>query len=176
MSVSHPLIVIQHITTIWTKASRGGVNAGARNRTPEVLAFPALSFPLLESGVLLHKVTYTERDHFQHPVEKLEQRERTDPFWYDCLKLELSPNLLTVILEWERKEGVPRRTMYPRRGWSLQEDQWGWIIYNLRLSGGEGSWWYEKHSLSVGVFPSSSPRRFLGAEPTRQYRDMAQLW
>src|SRR5258708_11955431 len=76
MALSHPLVVIQSICTIWTKASRGGVGASARNRTPDALELPALTFPFPEPVFLLHEVIYTERDRFQHPMEKLEQRER----------------------------------------------------------------------------------------------------
>lgn len=175
MRAPHPLVVIQHISTIWTKASRGGINAGTRTQTPEVLELPALAFPLLESGVLVHEVVYAERDRFQYPGEKLEQLERTDPFRYDCLKLELSQSVLSVALEWERNQGVPRRPNYPKRGWSLQEDQWGSVIYNLRLPFGEGMWSYEKHCLSIGWFHAYSPHLFLEAEPAHRYRDLAQL-
>jgi hypothetical protein len=80
MALSHPLVVIQSICTTWTKASRGGVGASARNRTPDALELPALAFPFPEPVFLLHEVIYTARDRFKHPMEKLEQRERADPF------------------------------------------------------------------------------------------------
>ena len=73
--MSHPLVVIQNISTIWTNASRGEINTGTRNQTPEVLELLALVFPLLESDVLVHEVVYEERDRFQCPGEKLEQLE-----------------------------------------------------------------------------------------------------
>ncbi|SRR6266446_2493562 len=89
MIASYPLVQLQSIGTIWTKASRGGASATARNRTPEAVALPALAFPLSEEMFLLHEVVYTERDHFQHPMETLEPRKQTDPFWYDCLQLSI---------------------------------------------------------------------------------------
>ncbi len=174
MALPHPLVVIQSICTTWTKASRGGVGASARNRTPDALELPALAFPFPEPVFLLHEVIYTERDRFQHPMEKLEQRERADPFWYDCLKLELRENALRVMLEWERSEGVPRRSAFPRTAWSLQEDQWGRVNYNLRTPG-EDCWIYKKRVLSIGFFHAYAPRMFLEVEPAHSYRDMAQL-
>ena len=142
MISSYPLILIQSICTIWTKASRGGASATARNGTPEALTLPALAFPLPVDTFLLHTVAYTERDHFQHPVEKLEPREQTDPFWYDCLQSSLKNQALTVMLEWERSEGVSRRPTFPRIVWSLQPGQWGRVIYNLRHAG-EDHWIYK---------------------------------
>ncbi len=72
-----------------SSSERGGASATARNRTPEAVALPALAFPLSEEMFLLHEVVYTERDHFQHPMETLEPRKQTDPFWYDCLQLSI---------------------------------------------------------------------------------------
>ena len=175
MVSSYPLVLLQSICTIWTKASRGGASATARNGTPDALESPALAFPLTEGRFLLHEVVYTERDHFQHPMEKLEPREQTDPFWYDCLQLSLNNQILTVMLEWERSEGVPRRPLFPRIVWSFQQGQWGCITYNLRHAG-EDHWIYKKYVISIGLLHSSSPRIFLEVEPTHSYRDIAQLW
>lgn len=160
---------------MWTKASRGGANAQTRNGTPNAFALPALAFPLPVDRFLLHQVTYTERDHFQHPRETLELCEQTDPFWYDCLQLSLKNQALTVTLEWERSEGVPRRPTFPRIVWSFQPGQWGRVIYNFRYAG-EDHWIYKKYAISIGLLHPSSPSIFLEAEPTHSYRDMAQLW
>jgi hypothetical protein len=175
MGSSYPFVLLQSICTIWTKPSRGGTNAQARNGTPDALELPALSFSLSEDMFLLHEVVYTERNRFQYPMEKLELREQTDPFWYDCLKLSLKNPTLTVMLEWERSEGVPRRPTFPRIAWALQQGQWGRITYNLRYAG-EDHWIYKKYVISIGLLHPSSPRIFLEVEPTYSYRDMAQLW
>lgn len=175
MESLYPLVLLQSICTIWTKASRGGASAQARNRTPDALALPALASSLTESMFLLHQVVYTERDCFQHPMEKLELCEQTDPFWYDCLHLSLKNWVLTVMLEWERSEGVPRRPTFPRIAWSFQPGQWGRVIYNLRHAG-EDHWVYKKHVISIGLLYSSSPSIFLERDPTHTYRNMAQLW
>ncbi|HEU5376764.1 MAG TPA: hypothetical protein VFV38_15115 [Ktedonobacteraceae bacterium] len=174
MVSSPPLVLLQSICTIWTKASRGEAHATARNGTPCALALPALTFPFPEKKFLLHEVVYTERDHFQHPLEKIELREQADPFWYDCLRLSLNNQTLTALLEWERSEGVPRRSTFPRIVWSFQPDQWGCVTYNLRHSA-EDHWVYKKYVISVGLLHSYSSRIFLEGVPTHTYRDMAQL-
>lgn len=173
MVSSLPLVVIQSICTIWTKVSRGGERASARNRTSEVWKVPvgACAFP--DKVFLLHEVVYSERDHFQHPVEKLEAR--TAPFNYDCLKLLLDENALRVSVEWEGSEGAPRRVAFPRKEIFLQERQWACVTYNLRTSW-EGGWIYKKRVHNIGCFSHVSPEVFLEAGPAHTYRDMAQLW
>ncbi|GHO89393.1 hypothetical protein [Dictyobacter formicarum] len=173
MMSSHSLVVMQSICTIWTKASRGGISAQARNRTPEALELPTLAFPYPEQDLLLHTAIYTERDSFQRPREKFEQQEQANPFWYNCLKLEICENTLSTTFEWEQKTGMPRRADFLRTTWLLQENQWGRVIYNVRIP--EDSWVYKKYVISVGLFHSYSHRLFLDSEPVHIYRDMAQL-
>ncbi len=177
MSFSHPLVVIQSICTTWTKASRGGNNASTRNHTPLALELPALPFPIFKEEVLLHRVVYSEHNHFEHPREKWEQKELSQPFWLDCLTFELVENQLRVTVEWERSdEGVPRRPAFPRTEFSLRTHQWVRVTYNLRTPL-EDSWVYNKRVFNVGLFePTSSLRMFLEIEPTHTYEDLARLW
>jgi hypothetical protein len=170
-----PPVVIQSICTDWTKASRGGIDASARNRTPEAFALPARAFSFSENTYLLHEIFYGERDHFQHPTEKLQQRERTDPFGHDCFNLSLHEYTLHVTFEWERSQGVPRRRDFLRTEFCLQDQQWMRIIYNLRIAQDYG-WIYQKHVFNIGFLLPSSPKTFLEEAPTHTYTDMAQLW
>lgn len=174
MGSSSSLVVLQNICTIWTKASRGGASAAARNGTPDALILPDLTFLVPEVTFLLHEVVYTERNSFQSPREKLEPCERTNPFWYNCLQLEVHNDTLSVMLEWERSEGVPRRPTFPRIVWSFQQGQWGRITYNLRKAE-QDHWVYKKYVISVGLLHSYSPSIFLEGKPTSTYSDMAQL-
>src|ERR1700753_1443696 len=125
MPPSHPSIVIQSICTTWTKESRGGNNAALRNRTPDALVLPSLAIPLAKNCCLLHEVDYREWLSFRKPIEKLEQPEQTNPFRYDCLKLAFIENILHVTIEWDQIEGVPKRTTFQRKEFSLQDHQWG---------------------------------------------------
>ena len=174
MPSSHPVIVIQNICTSWTKASRGGTNASARNRTPEALELPPFSTSLPQQIFLLHTVIYSECCHFQQPIQQLEHKELTDPFWYDCFKFSLVADILHITTEWERSKGVPRRPAFLRQGFSLHNPQWGRVIYNLRISW-ETYREYQKQVINIGFFAPSSPRMFLETEPAHTYKDMAWL-
>src|SRR2546429_7563422 len=99
MSLFRSQIILQNISTIWTKASRGGSNASARNHPPEALELPELALLGPADGFLLHTVVYTEEDHFQHPIETWDLQGRTEPYWYDCLKLQLNQKTLRVTVE-----------------------------------------------------------------------------
>ncbi|GCE09495.1 hypothetical protein [Dictyobacter aurantiacus] len=171
---SHPFVAVQNICTIWTKDSRGGINAQARNRTPEALELPTLAVPYSEYNSLLHTALYIERYSFQRPIEKVEQQEQTNPFWYNCLKFERCENTLNTTFEWEHNKGMPRRADFLRTTWSLRENTWGCAIYNIRTSEDYG-WVYKKYIISFGLFHSYSHRLFLDTEPVHIYRDMAQL-
>ena len=175
MTRPHPLIVLQSVCTIWTKASRGGASALARNRTPDAVELPSSVFQCSDDVFFLHEVAYTENNHFQQPLERQVQQKQTNPCWYNCLQFSPSENALSVTLAWERSEGVPRRSPFPRTAWSFQKDQWGRIIYNLRNLG-EDRWIYKKYVISLGFFHSFSLRIFLEAKPAHTYRDLAQLW
>ena len=151
MASSHPLIVIQSICTSWTKASRGGRNASARSRTPEALELPPLSDSFPKDVFLLHRVMYSEHHHFQQPIQRLEQKELTDQFWYDYFKLSLVEKTLSITTEWERSKGMGMAFL--RQGFSLHDPQWGRIVYNLRISWGE-YWEYQKWVMSRVVLSS----------------------
>jgi hypothetical protein len=160
MSSSHPPIVIQNICTSWTKASRGGTNASARDHTPEALELPPLTTSFPKDVFLLHTVIYSEQYHFQQPLQQLQQIALTDPFWYDCFKLSYVEDTLHIITEWERSKGMPRRPAFLRQGFSLHKPEWGRIIYNLRISW-EYYWKYQKQVINIGFFTPSFPRMFL---------------
>jgi hypothetical protein len=171
---SLPPIIIQNICTSWTKASRGGINASARNRTPEAWKLPALPIPSSENALFLHEIVYGEQDLFQHPIERLKQREITNPFRHDCFKFSFQGNTLRITFEWERSYGVPKRLNFPRTEFFLQEHQWMRIIYNLRTSYDYG-WGYKKQIYNISFFSLASPNIFTEEVPAHTYIDMAQL-
>ncbi|WP_169460974.1 hypothetical protein [Ktedonobacter racemifer] len=147
-----------------------------RNRTPLALELTASPSPAANENVCLHKVIYRERDQFERPWEKWEQRTEASPFHYDCLALSLEEQRLQVGLEWERSDGAPRRPAFPRPEFALLPGQWLRVTYNLRTSG-EDVWFYHKRVLNIGLFESACSRRvFLESEPTYTYENLAQLW
>jgi hypothetical protein len=172
---SQPQVIIQSICTTWTKTSRGGTGATRRNSTPDAYTLPDSALHISNAVFLLHTVNYREQNDFQQPGETVEQKERSNPFRYNCLKLSLTEDILDVTLEWERSEGAPKRHAFPRTGFCVQNGQWGRVLYNLRAAW-EGNWVYKKHVLNIGLFPRSAPGIFLEGVPVHIYRDMAQLW
>ena len=60
----HSLVIIQALTTQWTKRSRGSEKASLRNKTPESLPLPSW---LLEkdTGCLRHTVAFAESAKFE---------------------------------------------------------------------------------------------------------------
>lgn len=168
---SYPPIVIQSICTSWTKASRGGVNASARNRTPEIFKLPAQAISSSSKNTyLLQELFYEERNNFQQPEEKLKKIETTDPLIYDCFRLSLHENTLRVIFEWEHSTEAPSRLDFPGTEISLQDHQWIRVIYNSRSS--VGGWAYKKRVFNIGFLSPAS----LKEAPTHTYTDMAYLW
>jgi hypothetical protein len=174
MAASSSLIVLQRISTIWTKVSHGGAGATARNATPEVLELPPLACVPVE-GFFLHDIAYREDDNFQGLSEQFGQHEQSDPIRLDCLEFAMADRTLVVTLVWEQSRGAPRRPPFPRTIWSFHPGQWGRVTYNFRRAGAY-DWIYEKCVMSIGLFPAYSSRLFLEKEPAYIYRDMASLW
>jgi hypothetical protein len=174
MAASYSLIVLQRISTIWTKTSRGGAGATARKATPDVMELPPLASAPVD-GFILHDIAYREDDNFQSPSEQFEQREQTDSARHDCLEFSMKDRTLVVTLVWEQGRGAPRRPVFPRTVWSFHPGQWGRITYNFRCAS-EHDWIYEKCVMSVGLFHAYSSRLFLEKDPAYMYRDMAALW
>jgi hypothetical protein len=56
------MIIVQHIETRWTKASRGVPGAGLRNAVPRALPLEPVPEPV--SGIYLHRVSADEADGF----------------------------------------------------------------------------------------------------------------
>src|ERR1019366_1341576 len=164
MLSSQPQVIIQCICTTWTKTSRGGVGATRRNSTPDAYLLPESILHMSDTAFILHKVDSREQNNFQQPGETIEQKERSNPFRYNCLKLSLTENVLDITLEWERSEGVPRRHAFPHTGFCVQNGQWGRVMYNLRAAWA-GNWVYKKHVLNIGFFPRSSSGIFLESVP-----------
>ncbi len=172
------MLLIQAISTEWTKTSRGGSNATRRNGVPEQLAIPVTFDPASTSGVMLHRVGYSEGNGFLVPhldwiaVQAVpEEGIRYNNF----LVLHPSDGSLRITCEWGNLPGAPKR--YPARvQTALEPDQWMRLRYNARLSRGEGLWVYEKWIFNIAVLRTLSSRIFLDTEPSEIRSEMADLW
>jgi hypothetical protein len=177
MSSSSPQLIIQSICTTWTKQSRGGIHATARNQTPETVEIPVFALLIPDDTLLLHTTHYYERNLFQKPWEKIDLQQPTESdqtFRYNCLKLTRTENSLAATLEWEHIRGKPRRLDFLRTGYTIHPDQWCQVAYNIRIA--EEETVYKKYILNVGFAASYSPTLFLDTSPAHTYRDIVQLW
>ncbi|MGH9763225.1 MAG: hypothetical protein ACREDR_42305, partial [Blastocatellia bacterium] len=62
------ILIVQHISTSWSKASRGGPNARVRNGVP--MALPFSKFVPCAANSALHEVRFDERTEFT-PLENV---------------------------------------------------------------------------------------------------------
>lgn len=151
-------VVAQRVRTTWTKRSRGGPGAAARNRVP--IAFP------LPAGVELHDVQVDESAGFEprfagRPLTELD----------DVRLREADGGLLVLVTPslW----GMPRRNR-PRSPVRLEPGEWLRWQVNLRFgatysSGREWSYQLETLNLAYGGRPD-----FTG-KPTRSVTELGDL-
>ncbi len=173
-----PLILVQVITIVWSKASRGGRAAGLRNRVPAALPIPAAFDLGTELRGIVHDVWYGEEDGFAHPrAADVRAVPVVDTVHHGDLALTPTDGMIRVDLNWGAFD-TPRRR--PIRGvMTLRPEEWGQLRYNGRSSGVTGydhPWRYTQSTINVGIFHAPHADAFLETEPTKMFRGMADLW
>jgi hypothetical protein len=165
-------LVIQLLTTEWTKESRGGPGAQPRNTTPLAMALPDSWAGMEDSGFRLHHVYFSEQRRFQ-PREWTEVRGGKAFVEVEAFRIERTPEGVRVLLDHGRM-GMPgalewsgmSRSEPPEELLRLEPGQWGRGIYDERLPYWEtGHWGYCKHVLNVGLLHEAGVDVFLHTEP-----------
>ncbi|WNZ14235.1 hypothetical protein [Streptomyces sp. 11x1] len=189
------MIVVQRITTYWTKQSRGGGAATRRNAVPE--AFP-LQAPG-PAGVLVNEVEAHERDGFTalHTIRTSDRPSGSDSSRaedpgggsFSCDAVSLSPVTRGVFLmEDDGRLRVvvsppPARlsSRGPRHLFTLGPGEYGRRRFNSRFTpSGCGchshQWWYEKWVVNV-AYPGGTPapNLFTQREPTHVLDRLVRL-
>jgi hypothetical protein len=172
------MIVFQEIVTTWTKASRGGEGAKARNGVPETFFLPDdwQEVPTVET-FLHQRVHYTEYHNFTKPTITTEISLLPSDRWTYLnggMALRLYPEGLAVQWRWTGDVGAPERNRYPRRVAMLVPGQWANLRFNGRM-GYDNDWMYRKTIINVGVVGVYTPTIFL-EPPTSALESMADLW
>ncbi len=145
-------VVVQRVRTSWTKASRGGPGAAARNAAPTVFPLP----PGLRSG--LHDVAMGEADAFSPRVS---EHDLSRP----GIVLREVDGLLQVGPPETSSFSMPPRNRRPPKV-RLGPGQWLQWQINYRFGGGwSETWTYRLDTFNVAYGPASSDV-FLGT-PTR---------
>ncbi len=175
------LLVVQEIRVTWTKAARGGVNAGRRNAVPHVLPLndlPSLDKTLATTPiVLIHQQhRFAEAADFQTPTPVTTTRAVTaqDKLFFPGTRLKIAPSAVTVIYRYTwAATGAPTR--YPvARSISLAAGQWGQVQFNGRF-GWDAPWSYHLTTLNIGLFTLLEPKVFLNSAPNKTLFDRAEL-
>ena len=176
------LTIVQHITSRWSRAYRGGPRARIRNQVPEAAL---LEFPTEWPGnhpLIIHELDYSffQMGHDQGN-EARHARLRGDslgePFGLGSVWIRNGDGKLTVDYHWTAADGAPER--HTRKGvLELQPGEWGRVRYNARMSRDwdQREWHYEKHVFNFGLFPIVDPEVFLNTDPVKIHSEMAQLW
>ena len=159
-------MIVQHITTGWTKAARGGDPAAARGRVPDRLP---VGVPKARRAspppALLHEVTFGEADGFAVPASDVVMPLRTAA----CVRAAAveatrSGDAVRATVTW--REGRPRRGRITPAGhaepvvktFDVPPGRWVRVLYNARFSCGDtGTWWYERHAVNVAALPPHHP-------------------
>ncbi|NNJ25275.1 hypothetical protein LzC2_13450 [Planctomycetes bacterium LzC2] len=179
-------MIVQHIDVGWTKASRGGPGAVARNCVPEALLLPP-DRPRYDGlhTTRLHQVRFGERNGFAAPLtESLEALGAEAAVRLGNAMISRSGSDVTLQIDW--RAGVPRRgrgNLYhpgpdPEPELVVLPGQWARAVYNLRNTGMDcGRWWYERHTVNVAnLDPAAAPANlFTRSEPAAEWRNLAWL-
>lgn len=185
------VLVLQEITTTWTKTSRGSPAAALRNAVPKAAPLPFPVPPVPVGGYLLQLVLYGESNAFQSPLVKVDlvrpslkelsdARARVDigpgVRWHmPNIRVAQSDRGVRVELWW--KHGAPRRQYPNYPNFALEPDQWGRVEYNLRTGWwNEGEWYYRHTVLNIGYLSPLAIARFTDTAPDHRIVSMADLW
>ena len=138
------IVVIQKLITRWTKESRGGPAADARNATPSALPIPGA--PPGAAGILLHTITFFERDRFApDPTYSVIQWDEAVQLIPD-LEVRLDETALRVRYRYSYSLGAPER---PSGGVThVGPQQWCRVLHNGRVSFDRG-WSYQNTVVNI---------------------------
>jgi hypothetical protein len=175
------MILVQHITSGWSKASRGGPSAARRNAVPEELPLPTAGAGKRGDTLIQHTVFYGEGNDFASPSHDALTAEGAGVIRVGCVRVEPLAGGVRVVFEYDpRRAGAPPRDTHPRAsaktGFELGAGEWGRVLYNGRFSSDEGGWWYEKTVVNVGCHDEAKAEAFVSTPPQYTINRMARLW
>lgn len=165
-----PILIVQHISTYWSKASRGGPLARVRNAVP--LALPISKRPPSGAVSVFHEAQFKERCEFK-PVEDFIVDSPAVPRGRAlCIRAGLGADGAWASYDYDNqcggapaRPGVTKKLIAPLVRFVS-------IISNGRFSSPSyGDWFYEKHVVNVGQFASFDPDCFTETEPVEYTRD-----
>ena len=169
-----PSVIVQGITTRWTKASRGAPQAGLRAAVPEAATLPVMAGA--RHGVFVHGLEAREGDQFV--LEELDAELHPElPVTAFAVEVAAAGELVVATRSTDRWSGWPRRER-PRVVFRLAAGEWGRCVRNSRL-GGARDWQYTRVVVNVahlaGGLGTAAPDLFTTTEPTYVVNEEAHL-
>lgn len=197
------MIIIQSISTMWGKLSRGGIAAGFRNQTPDRVPVRIPDhIPTRHIEIVLHEVRFGESSGFEL-AERTLFRTAEPSLRLGCIELSMNGDRLAVVYNHTWLNGGSPRRYGPVDVATLDRPgSWAQVAYNGRhsplvnlgnvpmreLSGipyvklkntrfqdPHSLWWYEKHVYNIALAEALDPDVFMTAEPAYRHRNMARL-
>ena len=169
------MLIIQHIWTQWTKASRGANSPLRRPRLAEAYALPPGPF---DCPVLRHEVRATEREDFAlielaGPMDR-DTFERQLPYRNTALDWRLWGDEAEILIR--KPSQYTQQTKWPahlpKPLFVLKAGETARIEWNGRfrssLFGSNRSSYFEHHVYWLAIAAAPEPRLFLDAEPRKR--------
>lgn len=169
------MIVIQAVTTRWTKASRGAPQAGVRAGVPAAATLPVPLRAGAAGGALVHQLEALEERGFTLDEVAVDD-EAAPPVTVAGVRVAQQGDLVEVTRLGARWQGWPPRER-DRVVFRLAPGEWGRAVRNLRI-GGAGDWRYAKFAVNVAHLSDPvtfDPDLFVAAPPTYEVNEEAQL-
>jgi hypothetical protein len=162
------MVVVQRISTWWSKASRGAPGAVRRSALPRAYPVTPSSSSYLYEG---HRRREWEGDFEDRLVETTEGD--VLPQTAGNLSLLLEDGTLRVDVWWSGQMGSPRRG---RRTEALRlvNGELGQVLTNGRHSV-EGGWLYVEDTYNVAMTPAVDAALFTARPPVRRFDFRARL-
>ena len=178
------VLVVQQLTTTWSKRSRGGDGARRRrNAVPLAVAVPADCSVGAVDGWRHHVVAFGEANGFTAVGRPCRRGGPDTPVRAGCVLVTLGGVGAEVAVDFQHLDGVPSRTRLDRTGTlspvrlaPLAPGQWCRIRYNARHADRDtGHWWYELIVVNVGLFRPSAGYSFTRTPPAYLLDELARL-
>ena len=158
------MILIQRITTEWTKASRGNHGATVRNAFRD--AYPLPPIAQTRNPFIVHTVRFREWDNFELR-ENLTESSSATSAEIEPLRIYPHDDHLVVRFVWDWMYcGAPERDSHEIFHVPLGE--WGRFICNGRFGPTSSSgcvWHYHKTVFNIAFVESCEPSLFVDSKP-----------
>jgi hypothetical protein len=168
------MILIQRITTEWTKASRGGRGATVRNSFPE--AFPVPPFDATISPFVVHTVRFREWENFERHEDLNGFGSATDAH-IEPIRIYNHNDHLVVRFVWDWMQcGAPERESHEI--FQLVPGKWARFVCNGRFGPTSSSgcvWHYHKTVFNIAFNQSPDADLFVATMPQSVQNRLAKL-